>query len=89
MEEDFGLKFQCRADNSRIEKHSITLRRAEPPRQVRITEIKPKSNTIELNVQPPLEFGGLPLIEYIVKYEQINIPDSIRTISFPGRIERV
>ncbi|UJR34965.1 hypothetical protein I4U23_027743 [Adineta vaga] len=82
-DEDFDLKFQCQADNSRMEKHTFTLRRAELPRQARIIEINPRSNTIQLNVQPPYEFGGLPLLNYIIKYEQINIPNSLRTISFP------
>ncbi|CAF1018260.1 unnamed protein product [Adineta steineri] len=82
-EEDFRLKFQCQADNSRIEKHLITLRRAELPREARITKIKPNSTSIELNVQPPTEFGGLPLLNYIVKYEEINIPNSVKTLSFP------
>ncbi|CAF3998277.1 unnamed protein product, partial [Rotaria sp. Silwood2] len=82
-EEDFGLNFECRANNSRIEEHSITLQRAEPPRPVRVPEVKPSSNTIELNVQPPLDFGGLPLLQYIVKYEQIDVPNSLKTISFP------
>ncbi|CAF0882348.1 unnamed protein product [Rotaria sp. Silwood1] len=82
-EEDFGLNFECRANNSRIEKHSITLQRAEPPRPVRIPEVKPSSNTIELNIQPTLEFGGLPLLQYIVKYEQVGAPNSFKTILFP------
>ncbi|CAF0901870.1 unnamed protein product [Rotaria sordida] len=82
-EEDFGLNFECRANNSRIEKHSITLQHAEPPGPVRVPEIKPRSNTIELNVQPSLDIGGLPLLQYIVKYEQIDVPNSLRTISFP------
>ena len=89
MEEDFGLQFQCRADNSRSERHVITLRRAEPPRTVRITEVKPKSHTIELTVQPPIESGGLPLTQYIIQYKQIDVSDSMETVSRPGEFERV
>ncbi|CAF1442130.1 unnamed protein product [Adineta ricciae] len=82
-EEDFGLKFQCQADNSRMEKHTFTLQRAELPHRVRIIEVEPHSTTINLTVQPPLESGGLPLLQYIVKYEQIDNPDSLQIISFP------
>ncbi|CAM4776000.1 unnamed protein product [Rotaria magnacalcarata] len=82
-EEDFGFIFECRANNSRIEKHSIRLRRAEPPRPVRISNVQPTSNTIELNVQTPTDYADIPLIQYIVKYEQINVPNSLKTISFP------
>jgi len=83
MESDFGLVFECRAINPRIGRYSMTLRRAEPPHQVRLVEAKPKSNTIQLNIQPPLELGGLPLLEYIVKYEPVGIPNSINTLTFP------
>ena len=63
----------------------MNLRRAEPPRNVRVVEVKPRSNSIQLNIQPPLELGGLPLLEYLVKYEQIGIPNSFNTANFPGR----
>ncbi len=84
MEEDFGLNFECRAINPRIGRYSMNLRRAEPPRQVRVVEVKPRSNSIQLNIQPPLELGGLPLLEYLVKYEQLGIPQSLKTLTFPG-----
>lgn len=85
MEQDFGLNFECRAINPRIGRFSMNLRRAEPPRNVRVVEVKPRSNSIQLNIQPPLELGGLPLLEYLVKYEQIGIPNSFNTANFPGR----
>ncbi|CAF1391848.1 unnamed protein product [Adineta steineri] len=83
MEQDFGLNFECRAINPRIGRYSMNLRLAEPPRQVRVVEVKPKSNSIQLNIQPPLELGGLPLLEYLIKYEQIGIPNSLKTQTFP------
>lgn len=49
-----------------------------------MVEVKPKSNSIQLNIQPPLEIGGLPLLEYIVRYEQIGIPNSVKTETFPS-----
>jgi hypothetical protein len=85
MEEDFGLNFECRAINPRVGRYTMNLRRAEPPRQVRVVEVKPRSNSIQLNIQPPLEIGGLPLLEYLVKYEQIGIPNSFNTATFPSR----
>jgi len=88
MEQDFGLNFECRAINPRIGRYSINLRRAEPPRQVRVVEVKPRSNSIQLNIQPPLELGGLPLLEYLVKYEQIGVPNSFKTLTFPGKAKR-
>lgn len=83
METDFGLVFECRAINPRIGRYAMTLRRAEPPHQVRLIEVKPRSNIIQLNIQPPLELGGLPLLEYVVKYEQIGVPNSVNTLTFP------
>ena len=84
MEQDFGLNFECRAINPRIGRYSMNLRRAEPPQQVRVVRVVPKSNSIQLNIQPPLELGGLPLIEYIVKYQQADIQNSINTLTFPS-----
>ena len=84
MEQDFGLVFECRAINPRIGRYAISLRRAEPPRQVRVVKVEPKSNVIQLNIQPPLEIGGLPLLEYLVKYEQIGVPNTFKTLTFPG-----
>ncbi|CAF0794698.1 unnamed protein product, partial [Didymodactylos carnosus] len=83
-ERDFGLSFECRALNPKVGRHSITLQKAEPPRAVYPTEAKPLANAIELVVSPP-ETGGLPLVNYIVKYEQIGVnqPDSIKTLKFP------
>ena len=40
---------------------------------------------MEIIVQRPSTTGGLPLLHYIVKYEQIGIPDSSRIVTFPGR----
>ncbi|CAF4879276.1 unnamed protein product [Rotaria sp. Silwood1] len=84
LEQDFGFIFECRAINPRIERYSISLRRAEPPQQVRVVEVKPRSNSIQLNIQPPLEIGGLPLLEYLVNYEQIGVPNSLKTLTFPA-----
>jgi hypothetical protein len=84
MEADFGLNFECRAINPRVGKYIINLRRAEPPRQVRVVEVKPRSNSIQLNIQPPLELGGLPLQEYLVRYEQVGAPNSFQTLTFPS-----
>lgn len=67
-----------------MEKHSIALRRAEPPRPVRISKIQPNSNTIELNVQTSSDHSDIPLLQYIVKCEQVDVPNSLKTISFPG-----
>ncbi|CAF2645819.1 unnamed protein product [Rotaria sp. Silwood2] len=83
LEQDFGLIFECRAINPRIGRYSMNLRRAEPPQQVRVVEVKPRSNSIQLNIQPPLEIGGLPLLEYLVNYEQIGVPHSLKTFTFP------
>ncbi|UJR10788.1 hypothetical protein I4U23_014975 [Adineta vaga] len=82
-QQDFGLNFECRAINPRIGRYSMNLRLAEPPRQVRVVEVKPRSNSIQLNIQPPLELGGLPLLEYLVKYEQNGIPNSFKTQTYP------
>lgn len=85
MEQDFGLNFECRAINPRVGRYTINLRRAEPPRQVRVIKVEPRSNTIQLNIQPPLDMGGLPLMEYLVKYEQIGLPNSFKSQTFPSR----
>ncbi|CAM2704547.1 unnamed protein product [Rotaria socialis] len=84
LEQDFDLTFECRAINPRIGRYSMNMRRAEPPQQVRVVEVKPKSNSIQLNIQPPLEIGGLPLLEYLVRYEQIGVPNSLKTHTFPA-----
>lgn len=67
----------------------MILRRAEPPQQVRVVKVQPKSNSIELNIQPPLQLGGLPLLEYLVKYEQMGIPNSLNTLTFPSRRTKI
>ena len=84
MEQDFGLNFECRAINPRVGRYLINLRRAELPRQVRVLKVEPRSNAIQLNIQPPLEMGGLPLLEYIVKFEQIGVPNSFQSQTFPA-----
>jgi hypothetical protein len=89
MEQDFGVTFECRAINPRVGKFGMILRRAEPPRAVRMVEVKPRSNSIQLFIQPPLELGGLPLLEYQVRYEQVGIPNSMNTVTFPGRINKL
>ena len=54
-----------------------------------IPRVIPTVNSIEFNVKPPSDTGGLELLEYIVKYEQIDIPNSVKMISFPGRSDRL
>ena len=78
------MNFECRAINPRVGRYTMNLRRAEPPRQVRVVEVKPRSNSIQLNIQPPLELGGLPLTEYVVRYQQVGAPDSLQTMTFPS-----
>ncbi len=77
------MKFECRADNSRIEKHFITLRRAKPPGQVQIPRIQPNSNTIELTTELQ-EPGNLPLLQYVVQYREMDFNSSEKIIVFPG-----
>ncbi|CAF1419129.1 unnamed protein product [Adineta ricciae] len=67
IEQDFGISFECRALNPRVGRHSFTLQRAEPPKKVRVSEVKPLTNGVEIVLQPP-EAGGLPLMEYVIKY---------------------
>ncbi|CAF3679675.1 unnamed protein product [Adineta steineri] len=82
-EHDFGLSFECRALNPRVGRHSYTLQRAEPPKKIRITEVKPLTNGVEILVQPP-ETGGLPLTEYIVKYSLTDKADEQpQTLTIP------
>ncbi|CAF1179608.1 unnamed protein product [Didymodactylos carnosus] len=85
-ERDFGFNFECRATNRKTSRHSFTLQKSAPPRAVYPTEAKPLANAIELVVHPP-ETGGLPLVQYVVKYEQIgaNQPDSMKTLIFPAQ----
>lgn len=79
------MQFECRADNSRVEKHFITLRRANLPQQVRITGIIPNATTIEFTVQSSLEINDLPLLRYILKYKQVDHLDLFKIISFAGK----
>jgi hypothetical protein len=86
-EQDFGLSFECRASNPRVGRHSFTLQRAEPPQKVRVTEVKPLTNGVEILVQPS-ETGGLPLIEYILKYSLADKPDDQpQTLIIPGNFQ--
>ncbi|CAF0836880.1 unnamed protein product [Rotaria sordida] len=84
-EYDFGLSFECRAINPRVGRHSFTLQRAEPPNKVRVIEIKPLTNGVEILVQPP-ESGGLPLMEYIIKYGLADrTDDQQETLTIPAQ----
>jgi hypothetical protein len=83
-ERDFGLSFECRALNPRVGRHSYTLQRAEPPKKVRVEEVKPSTNAADILVKPP-ENGGLPLVEYIVKYDILNETyGESQTLTVPG-----
>ncbi|CAF1311063.1 unnamed protein product [Rotaria magnacalcarata] len=84
-ERDFGLSFECRAVNPRVGRHSFTLQRAEPPQKIRIVEIKPLTNGVDIIIQPP-ESGGLPLIEYTVKYSAADkADDQQETLTIPAQ----
>ncbi len=81
------MSFECRASNPRVGRHSFTLQRAEPPQKVRVTEVKPLTNGVEILVQPS-ETGGLPLIEYILKYSLADKPDDQpQTLIIPGNFQ--
>ena len=82
------MTFECRAINPRVGKFGMILRRAERPQAVRMVEVKPRSNSIQLFIQPPLELGGLPLLEYVVRYEQLGVPNSINTATFPSKMNK-
>ena len=83
------MGFECRASNPRVGRHSFTLQRAEPPKKVRVSEVKPLTNGVEILVQPA-ETGGLPLIEYILKYGLADKPDDqAETLVIPGKFEWV
>lgn len=70
------MKFECRADNSRIEKHFLILRQAEPPGQPQIISLEPNSTSIRIFTQPFKETGGLPLVHYAVLYLQMDTQTS-------------
>jgi len=85
-ERDFGLSFECRASNPRVGRHSFTLQRAEPPKKVQVTEVKPLTNGVEIFVQNP-ETGGLPILEYTLKYNSAEKSDEQpQTITIPAQI---
>ena len=47
-------------------------------------EVKPLTNGVDILVQPP-ETGGLPLMEYIVKYNAADkADDQQQTLTIPG-----
>jgi hypothetical protein len=49
-----------------------------------VTEVKPLTNGAEIFVQPP-ETGGLPILEYIVKYNAADkTDDQQETLNIPG-----
>lgn len=78
------MSFECRALNPREGRHSFTLQRAAPPKQVRVPEVKPLTNGVEITVQPS-ETGGLPVIEYTLNYTLADKPnDKPQTIVIPG-----
>ncbi|UJR25993.1 hypothetical protein I4U23_007340 [Adineta vaga] len=52
-ERDFGISFECRALNPRVGRHSFTLQRAEPPKKVRVSEVKPLTNGVDIVLQTP------------------------------------
>ena len=86
-ESDFGFSFECRALNPRVGRHSFTLQRAEPPKKIRVSEVKPLTNGAEIIVEPP-ETGGLPLIEFTIKYDLLDRADSEgQTLTIPGSFE--
>lgn len=79
------MSFECRASNPRVGQHSFTLQRAEPPKKVRVSEVKPLTNGVEIFVQPS-ETGGLPLLEYILQYDLADVTDDQpQTLTIPGK----
>jgi hypothetical protein len=78
------LSFECRALNPRIGRHTFTLQRAQPPKKVNITQVKPLANGAEISIQSS-EIGDLPLIQYILKYDLEDTKDSqLQTLIVPG-----
>lgn len=79
------MSFECRALNPRVGQHSFTLQRAEPPKKVRVSEVKPLTNGVEILVQPA-ETGGLPLLEYTLEYDLADVPDDQpQILTIPGK----
>ncbi|CAF1189962.1 unnamed protein product [Rotaria sordida] len=84
-EGDFGLSFECRALNPRIGRHSFTLQRAQPPKKVNITHVKPLSNGVEIFIQS-FENDDLPVVQYILKYDLQDTKDSqLQTLIVPAQ----
>ena len=51
---------------------------------MRVEEVKPSTNAADILVKPP-ENGGLPLVEYIVKYDILNETyGESQTLTVPG-----
>ena len=70
--------------NPRIGRHSFTLQRAQPPRQVNISEIKSLPNGAEIIIESS-EIGELPIIQYILKYDlQDTEISQLETLIVPG-----
>ena len=72
--------------NPRLERHSFNLRRAEPPDPVRVSNVQLYASAIDLNLQSTSNTANLPPLRYIVKYDQTDVSDSLKTLAFPGEI---
>ncbi|CAF4831018.1 unnamed protein product, partial [Rotaria socialis] len=82
-EADFGLSFECRAMNPRIGRHSFTLQRAQPPKKINITHVKPSSSGVDIFFQSS-ETDDLPVIQYILKYDIQDAKESqLQTLIIP------
>lgn len=53
---------------------------------VRIVKINPSVSTLELQVETIITSRQLPLLRYIVTYNDIESPETIEKQIFPGRI---
>lgn len=83
-ERDFGLSFECRALNPRVARHAFTLQRAQPPKKVNITDVKPSATTVEILVQTS-DHDDLPLIQYVLKYDvEENSDNPLQQTIIPG-----
>ncbi|CAF2073220.1 unnamed protein product [Rotaria magnacalcarata] len=84
-EADFGLSFECRALNPRIGRHSFTLQRAQPPKKINITHVKPSSSGVEIFFQSS-ETDDLPVLQYILKYDIQDTKESqLQTLIIPAQ----
>ena len=54
-----------------------------------IPNLIPTSNSIDFNIRPPTDTGGLPILEYIVRYEMIDVVDSVNITSYSGILNRM